>query len=74
MFFVAQHLEVLPEIAARPRIQTGGRLIQQQHPGMMKQSLCQLDAPLHSAGKSFNQFLGAVSQANARKDFLNPPL
>ena len=72
MLFVAQHLQVLPEIAPGAGIEAGGGLIEQQHSGMMQQSLGQFDAALHAAGESFDQFLGAIGQADAREDFVNP--
>ena len=71
MLLVAQRLQILPEIAPCAGIEAGGRFIEQQHSGMVQQSFSQLDTPLHSAGKSFNEFLGAIREANAREDFMN---
>ena len=74
VFLVAQRPQVLPEIAPGAGIEAGGGLIEQQHSGMMQQSFGQLDAALHAAGKSFDQFLAAIGQADAAEDFLNPVL
>ena len=69
MFFIAQDLQILPEIAARAGIEAGGRLVQQQHRGMMQQALGQLQATLHAAGKCLGLFLRPVGQSHARKHF-----
>src|SRR5580704_1845774 len=39
---------------------------------MMQQSLGEFDAALHSAGEGFYEFAGAIGQANAGEDFMNP--
>src|SRR5271170_5856207 len=74
MFLVAQRPQVLPEIASRAGIEAGSGLIEQQHSGMMQQSLGQFDAALHAAGKSFHELFGAIGEADAAEDFLNPVL
>src|SRR5882672_12687346 len=38
---------------------------------MMQQAFCQLDAALHSAGESFDEFLGSIRQADAGENFLD---
>ena len=65
MFFIAQHLQILPQVAARAGVESGRRLIEQQHSRMVQQALCQFDSPLHPTGKCFDAFFGAVGQANA---------
>jgi len=67
VLFIAQHLQILPEIAPSPGIEARGRLIKQQNAGVMKQSLGQLDAALHPARESFNQFLRTICQANRER-------
>ena len=55
-FFVTQNRQILPQIAPRPRIEPGGRLIQQENRRMMQQSLGQFQPALHAAGKCFSLF------------------
>ncbi len=71
VLFIAQDLQVLPQIAPRSRIKASRRLIEQQHSRMMQQALGQFDAALHAAGKSFHPFLGAVGEAHARENFFD---
>ena len=65
VFFVAQNLQVLPQIAARAGIEAGRRLIQQQHRRVMQQTLGQLQPPLHAAGKCLGFFFGAIGKPDA---------
>src|ERR1700682_3568291 len=44
-FFVAQGLQILPEIAARSGIESGGRFIKKQDRGVMEQTLGQFQPP-----------------------------
>ena len=74
MLFVAENLEVLPQISAGARIETGGRLVQQQNGRVMKQTLREFQPALHSAGKSLDLFLGTVGEADAREHFRNTRL
>jgi len=39
---------------------------------VMEKSFGELDAALHSAGKSFNAFLGAIGKADTSEDFFDP--
>src|SRR5258708_27854756 len=71
VFFVAQGGEVLPEIAAGAGIEAGGWFIEQQHSGMVQQSLGQFDAALHSARERFYKFSGTIREADPGKNFLN---
>ena len=66
-FFVAQNLQVLPQVAARAGIETGRRLIQQQHRRMMQQTLRQFQPPLHAAGKCLGFFFRAIGEPDARE-------
>ncbi len=70
-FFVAQNLQVLPQVAARAGIESGRRLIEQQHRRMMQQPLRQFQAPLHAAGKCLGFFFRAIGQPNAAKHLGN---
>ena len=71
MFFVAQNLQILPQVAPRARIEAGCWLIQQQHRRMMQQTLRQFQAALHAAGKCFGFLLRAIGEANARQHLGN---
>ncbi len=74
VFFIAQNRKILPEIAPRAGIESGGRLVQQQHRGMMQQALGQLQAALHASGKSLRFFVGAVGEANPTQHFFDARL
>ena len=71
VLFVAQHLQILPQIAAGAGIEARGRFIEQQNAGMMQQAFREFDAALHASGKSFDAFLGAVGQADASQNFVD---
>ena len=62
-------MQVLPQIAARARIESGGGLVEQQHRRMMQQSLGQFEPPLHASGKRLRFFLGAVGETDAAQHF-----
>jgi hypothetical protein len=65
VFLIAEDLEILPEVAPRAGIKAGGGLVEEQNLGMMEQSLGELDAALHTSGKSFYAIGGAVEQSYA---------
>ena len=65
VFFVAQNLQVLPEVATRARIEAGGRLVEQQNRRMMQQSLGQFETALHAAGKVLGFFFRAIGESDA---------
>ena len=69
VLFVAQNLQILPQVAARAGIEAGGRFVEQQDAGMMQQSLGEFDAPLHAAGERLDAFLGAIGQSDPRQNF-----
>src|SRR5215813_4089057 len=69
MLFIAQSLQVLPQIATRSWIQSGCWLIQQEHRWMMQQPLRQLQSPLHSTGECLGSFLCAVRKSNPGQHF-----
>src|SRR5437763_15839674 len=46
-----QHLQMIPQVSARSRIETGARFIEEQYPGSMEHRLGQFHAPAHSAGQ-----------------------
>src|SRR5579864_4432988 len=69
MLFIAQHLQILPQIAARARIEAGGGLVEQEDSRMMQQAFSELNAALHPTGKCLYTFLGAVGQTYASQDF-----
>ena len=48
---VAQLAQVAEEVAPRPRIERGARLVQEEHAGADEERLRQLDAPLEAAGQ-----------------------
>src|ERR1700728_930923 len=60
VLFVAQYLQILPQVAAGTRVESGGRLVQQQYSRVMEQSFSQFDAALHSAGECLYPLLGAI--------------
>ena len=66
MLFIAQNLQVLPQIAPSSRVKPSGRFIEQQNPRMMQQAFSQLNAPLHAARECLNSFLRPVGQSDAR--------
>ena len=72
LFFVAQDLQILPQIAAGARIQARRWLIQQQDSGMVQQSFRQFDAALHAPGERFDSFFGAIRKADAVENFSDP--
>ena len=69
LLLVAENLKILPQIAARPGVEAGGGLIEQQDAGIMEQAFSQFDATLHSAGERFDSLFGAVGEAYASKNF-----
>ena len=71
VLLIAQHREVLPEVAPGAGIEAGGGFVEQQDAGMMQQSFGQFEAALHAAGESLDAFLGAIRQADAAEHFLN---
>src|ERR1700682_117322 len=74
MFFIAQGLQVLPQVPSRPRVQSGRRFVQQQDSRVMQQTVGQLDAPLHASGECLYAFRGSVGQSNATQNFSHPCL
>ena len=71
--FITQNLQVLPKIAPGAGIQSCRRFVEQQHSGMMQQSLRQLDATLHPSRKRSYLFLCAIGEPHSRQDLLDPP-
>src|SRR5690348_2096726 len=72
MFLVPECRQILPKIAAGARIETGGRFVQQQNRGMMKQTFAQLQAPLHAPGERLRFFVSAVREADSAQNFFDP--
>src|SRR5208282_2866755 len=68
---IAQDLEILPKVAPSTGIETGRRLVEEQNLGMVKQAFGELDATLHSSGKSFHAIGTAVEQSDAGKDLVD---
>src|SRR5579872_185713 len=66
--FIAQNLQILPQVAARSGIEAGRGLIQQQDCRMVEQSLGKLDAPLHSAGERLYPLLCSIGQSDPRQN------
>ena len=59
---VAQRVQVVPQIAAGARVETGARLVEQQQSRMVEQPLGQLDAPPQPAGERLDPLAGAIGQ------------
>ena len=61
--FRGQLVKDAPEVAARNRIDAGGRLIQQDHLGPMNERADQAELLLHAAGKFAGQPLAELAHA-----------
>ena len=64
---LAQMGQMVGEIAARGRIESGARLVEQQDLRLMEQRLGQLDAALKPARERFDQIGGACVKSKARE-------
>src|SRR5579875_717867 len=69
---IAEHLEILPDIAACSGIQTGRRLIQQKDRRGMNESLGQFDTALHPSGEGLYAVPDAVEQSDTREHLADP--
>ena len=62
--------EVVPQIGTRAGIEPRARLVEDQHPRIVQQSLGQLDAATQSARERFAPLIAPVAQAQAFEHFV----
>jgi hypothetical protein len=62
---VAQAAHLVPQRQARGRIQAGGRLVEEQHLGLVDERHREVQAPAHAAGVRADAAAGGARQADA---------
>jgi|GEM_PF-5694919 len=54
--------EEIPELEACSRIESGGRFVEQKQPGLVENSLCELDPSLKTSGKLLDALMPAIPE------------
>jgi hypothetical protein len=67
-----QRPDGVPHRQPGPRVQAGGRLVQEQHPGPADQAGGQVEPPLHAAGEVLGGPVGGVGQAELIQQLHRP--
>ena len=62
----------LPDLVARPRVQPGGRLVQEQHLGVAEQAGGQVEPAAHAAGVGLDRPPGRVGQLEPLEHLAGP--
>src|SRR3989338_1374463 len=71
-FFLVEILHVTPQVIARLRIETDGRLVEEEDFGMMEKPACDLEPPLHAAGEVPRDIVFAIEQSDNPQQLLHP--
>ena len=70
-FIRPQFQDILPQLAARSRVEAGGRFVHQQNRRPVQQSLGDLDAPFQAAGEGFDHLAQPIAQPKPSRDFVD---
>lgn len=69
-----QFLDDIPQIEPGTRVETGGRLVEEQHRRIGHQRARQVQAPAHTAGVALHRTVGGVAEPEAVEQFAGPVL
>ena len=71
---LAQRLHVLPQPPARLRIEADGRLVEEQHAGVVDEGARDLEPPLHAGGERPHQGVAPIRELDEMQHLVDPAL